>query len=98
MSFETFHFLRPAWLLATLGLIPLFWAAHRNARAAGAWQQVCDAPLLRPEDVTKLLEWHREDIKRTFELPQHAEAAEKHLYLGLRNIYQTMIAYSDGIG
>lgn len=47
MSIEHFHFLRPAWLLALLGLIPLFWAVRRNARTAGAWHQLCDAPLLR---------------------------------------------------
>jgi len=47
MNVESFHFLRPAWLLAALGLVPLLWAAHRSARTVGAWRDLCDAPLLR---------------------------------------------------
>ena len=46
MNFETFHFLRPAWLLAGLALLPMLWLAGRARREAGAWQRVCDAPLL----------------------------------------------------
>ena len=47
MNVESFHFLRPAWLLAAMGLIPLLWAARRKARTVGAWRDLCDAPLLR---------------------------------------------------
>ena len=46
MNFETFHFIRPAWLLAALALLPLLWWVRRERREAGAWQRVCDAPLL----------------------------------------------------
>ena len=46
MNFESFHFLRPAWLLAALALVPILWLAGRERREAGAWQRVCDAPLL----------------------------------------------------
>ncbi len=47
MSTESFHFLRPAWLLALAALAPLFWLAWRERRAPGAWRRVCDANLLR---------------------------------------------------
>ena len=57
----------------------------------------CHAPLLRPEDAAQLLSWHREQLQRTLRLPQN-EAAERRLMLGLGNIKQTALAYSDGIG
>jgi Ca-activated chloride channel family protein len=44
---ESFHFLRPAWLLALLLLLPIGWAALRRARGIGAWDRVCDPHLLR---------------------------------------------------
>ncbi|MGE4607367.1 MAG: VWA domain-containing protein [Myxococcota bacterium] len=47
MNVESFHFLRPAWLLAALGLIPILWSVYRSTRSAGTWQNLCDAPLLR---------------------------------------------------
>lgn len=57
----------------------------------------CHAPLLRPEDATQLLSWHREQLRKTLRLPQN-EAAERRLMLGLGNIKQMALAYSDGIG
>jgi Ca-activated chloride channel homolog len=47
MSLETFHFLRPLWLLAALLLAPVGWSAWRARGAAGAWARACDAHLLR---------------------------------------------------
>ncbi|MCH2169541.1 VWA domain-containing protein [Myxococcota bacterium] len=47
MNIESFHFLRPAWLLTALGLVPMFWLIRRQNQTAGAWQSLCDAPLLR---------------------------------------------------
>lgn len=44
---ESFHFLRPAWLLALAALLPLGWTLLRRAHRAGAWERVCDAHLLR---------------------------------------------------
>ncbi len=47
MNLDSFHFLRPGWLLALAALVILFWIAHRDRRSTGAWERVCDAPLLR---------------------------------------------------
>lgn len=44
---ESFHFLRPAWLLALLPLALVLWAASRSAERATAWRRVVDAHLLR---------------------------------------------------
>jgi Ca-activated chloride channel family protein len=46
-GFESFHFLRPAWLAAVLLLVPVAWLALRRPRASAAWQKVCDPGLLR---------------------------------------------------
>ena len=46
-TFDSFHFLRPAWLFALLLLVPLFWTALRSQGGSGAWRRVCDAQLLR---------------------------------------------------
>ena len=43
---ESFHFLRPAWLLGAALVVPLVWLGWRQARSAGAWRQVCDPGLL----------------------------------------------------
>lgn len=42
----SFHFLRPEWLLALLGLLPLLWLARRRLQASAGWERVCDAQLL----------------------------------------------------
>jgi Ca-activated chloride channel family protein len=47
MSIESFHFLRPAWLLALLMLVPLVWLGLRGRAASSAWRKVCDPQLLR---------------------------------------------------
>ncbi|MEW6269767.1 MAG: VWA domain-containing protein, partial [Thermodesulfobacteriota bacterium] len=44
---ESFHFLRPAWLLALLPAALLLWAGLRTATRASAWRRVVDAHLLR---------------------------------------------------
>ena len=44
---ETFHFLRPAWLLAILPVAAVAWAATRSATRSSAWRRVVDAHLLR---------------------------------------------------
>ena len=44
---ETFHFLRPAWLLALVPVSLLAWAAARSATSTSAWRRVVDAHLLR---------------------------------------------------
>ncbi len=46
MSFETFHFIRPIWLLGALALPVMLWVFARRGRSAGAWQRVCDPALL----------------------------------------------------
>lgn len=46
MSMESFHFLRPSWLLALLLLVPLVWLGLRAGVASSAWRRVCDARLL----------------------------------------------------
>lgn len=43
---ETFHFLRPAWLLALLPSAWLVWQLFRHRHHANIWSQVCDAHLL----------------------------------------------------
>lgn len=42
---ESFHFLRPEWLLAAPLIVPLVWLARRSAAAASAWRRVCDPEL-----------------------------------------------------
>jgi Ca-activated chloride channel family protein len=42
---ESFHFLRPEWLLAAPLIVPLVWLARRGAAAASAWRRVCDPEL-----------------------------------------------------
>ena len=43
---ESFHFIRPIWLLAA-GFVPLFFLwARRRGQTAGAWSRVCDPALL----------------------------------------------------
>jgi Ca-activated chloride channel family protein len=44
---ETFHFLRPAWLLAIAVLAPLLWLSLRPQAGSSAWRRVCDPQLLR---------------------------------------------------
>ena len=44
---ETFHFLRPAWLLAIAALAPLLWLSLRQQAGSNAWRRVCDPQLLR---------------------------------------------------
>ena len=44
---ETFHFLRPSWLLAIVPVAALAWAATRSATRSSAWRRVVDAHLLR---------------------------------------------------
>jgi Ca-activated chloride channel family protein len=44
---ESFHFLRPVWLLAVLLLLPALWLAHRAWRSAGPWSRLCDPELLQ---------------------------------------------------
>ncbi len=46
-DWQSFHFLRPAWLAAGLLVVP--WAALflRRTRRSGAWRRVCDPHLLR---------------------------------------------------
>lgn len=43
---ETFHFLRPWWLLGLLPLPLVLWRMWRYSGQAGAWQNVCDSHLL----------------------------------------------------
>jgi Ca-activated chloride channel family protein len=43
----SFHFLRPAWLLALVPLALVAWAASRSAMQSSAWRRVVDAHLLR---------------------------------------------------
>ena len=46
-GFDSFHFIRPFWLLL-LPLAPLLpWAWRRGRRPAGDWVRVCDPHLLR---------------------------------------------------
>ncbi len=47
MNIESFHFLRPAWLLALLLLVPAVWLGLRAGRASSAWRKVCDPKLLQ---------------------------------------------------
>lgn len=44
---ESFHFLRPAWLLALAPVALLAWAAARSAVRGSAWRRAVDAHLLR---------------------------------------------------
>jgi len=44
---ESFHFLRPAWLLALAPVALVAWAAVRGARQGSAWRRAVDAHLLR---------------------------------------------------
>jgi len=46
-AFESFHFLRPAWLLALPLLVPALWLALRQQASASAWRRACDPQLLR---------------------------------------------------
>ena len=46
MMGETFHFLRPDWFWALLGLPLLFLLARRRNRSAGGWREACDPELL----------------------------------------------------
>jgi len=46
MTNEAFHFLRPEWLWALAGLIPILLLVRRNQSSAGAWRKVCDPELL----------------------------------------------------
>jgi len=46
MNLESFHFLRPIWLLAALFVLPVLVWAWRLRRGAGSWHGVCDAKLL----------------------------------------------------
>ncbi|MBF0164976.1 MAG: VWA domain-containing protein [Magnetococcales bacterium] len=44
---EAFHWLRPAWLIALLALLPLFWLVRSKRRnQANDWEKVCDPHLL----------------------------------------------------
>lgn len=43
---ESFHFLRPLWLLAIPAMLPMLWLALRSRAASRAWQRVCDPELL----------------------------------------------------
>ena len=43
---ESFHFLRPLWLLAIPVMLPVLWLALRSRGASSAWQRVCDPELL----------------------------------------------------
>lgn len=47
MISESFHFLRPAWLLALVPVAILAWASLRTATRTSAWRRVVDAHLLR---------------------------------------------------
>lgn len=44
---ETFHLLRPWWLLALLPLPWVAWRLWRGTTAGGGWEKVCDPALLR---------------------------------------------------
>ena len=46
-AMASFHFLRPAWLLALLPLALILWRGWRRHRAVNPWPQWVDAPLLR---------------------------------------------------
>lgn len=43
---ETFHFLRPYWLLALLPLLAILWRLNRVRQGAGMLQRLCDPALL----------------------------------------------------
>lgn len=43
---ETFHFLRPAWLLALLPLLLAVWRLYRKRYGAGSLDRICDSELL----------------------------------------------------
>jgi len=60
MIAETFHFLRPAWLLAAIPLAVLIPLALRARRTDSAWTKICDPVLLRRLLVS------REDAGRRF--------------------------------
>ena len=47
MNLAELHLLRPAWLAALLILVPMAWVLLRQRRAAGPWERLCDAHLLR---------------------------------------------------
>ena len=49
---ESFHFLRPAWLLALAPLALVLWAAAHAAERATPWRRLVDAHLLRHLVVT----------------------------------------------
>ena len=66
MSFETFHFNRPIWLLGALALPVMLWVFARRGRSAGAWQRVCDPALLphgRPRGKTFAISMRLADSK-----------------------------------
>src|SRR5690606_31725269 len=44
---ESFHFLRPAWLLALVPVALLLWLGLRSTTRASAWRRVVDQHLLR---------------------------------------------------
>lgn len=46
MNFETFHFLRPWWLLGLVPVVWIVWRLMRSTQAGRSWQQVCDSHLL----------------------------------------------------
>jgi Ca-activated chloride channel family protein len=53
-SFDSslFHFLRPQWLWALVGLLPLAWWLWQGGHTAGAWKQWVD-PQLQPHVLTQ---------------------------------------------
>jgi Ca-activated chloride channel homolog len=46
MNLDTFHFLRPLWLLGLLPVVWILWRLMRSTQAGRSWQQVCDSHLL----------------------------------------------------
>ncbi|MBF0213648.1 MAG: VWA domain-containing protein [Magnetococcales bacterium] len=55
---ESFHWLRPGWLLALPLLVPLWWWLRRSRPGTGDWHRVCDphllSRLLRPVEPTPM--------------------------------------------
>ena len=46
MNLDTFHFLRPWWLLGLVPVAWILWRLVRSTQAGRSWQQVCDPHLL----------------------------------------------------
>ena len=58
-DWQSFHFLRPTWLLALIPLLLLVHLFRHYQRRGDAWQSVCDPKLL-----TALLQSHTRQSKQ----------------------------------